>query len=188
MPTAAGIVNAALELVVRNTQVSGTNPAFDGSPAGKAAGVLYTPAVNLLLRQLDPDFARTRLPLSLVGIPIPDSPWGYAYVYPAASLRLRQLAPLSGTYEPLDPLPVRGEVSFDPLDGKIILTNQVTAVAVFTSSGVTETVFDSGFVEALTRRLANPLAMALAGRPDFARELLDEAERYAGYAELSEEL
>jgi hypothetical protein len=34
----------------------------------------------------------------------------------------------------------------------------------------------------MARRLANPLAMALAGRPDFARELLQESQQYASIA------
>jgi hypothetical protein len=56
--TQAGIVKDALQLSGSQTQVTGSLPNFDGSPTGLAAGVLYSPALQLLLREMDPDFAR----------------------------------------------------------------------------------------------------------------------------------
>ena len=188
---AADIVNRALELTAQNVRVSGSDPTFDGTTAGNAAGILYRPAVEMLLRQIDPDFARTRVALlSASGMVQPD-PWTYNYAYPSDCLRLRQIAPLSGQYDKFDPLPIRGEVAYDSGGGKVILTNQAIAIAVYTTSlaGVgAENFWDPLFAEAVARRLANPLAMALAGRPDFARQLLEESEQFAQAAELSGDL
>lgn len=197
MATSADIVNRALELVASQVRISGSAPAFDGSTAGNAAGVLYQPAVEALLRQIDPDFARTALALvaQANATVLALTRWTYEYAYPAASLRLRQIRPQPGDYDPLDPLPVRAQVMTDPLSAggpaRVVLTDQAGAIAVFTTgaAGVgAESLWDAGFQEAVARRLANPLAMALAGRPDFARELLEESAQFAQLAELSEEL
>ncbi len=71
---------------------------------------------------------------------------------------------------------------------KLILTNQTVALAMYTSNLATEAMFDSAFAEAVSRRLGNAVAMALAGRPDFARELLQEAESYSQLAETIDEV
>lgn len=192
MTTAAGIVNAALELIDAQVQITSLT---DGSVEANAAQVVYQPCVLLLLRQTDPDFARTTAVLT-VGSGSPGY-WTYEYLYPADCVRARQVRPpKSGTgalVDPFDPLPVRAEIAYDPKGGgattpaKVILTNQQNAWLTYTTSLVTEAMFDAAFVEALTRRLGNPLAMAIAGRPDFARELLEESERYAGMSELADD-
>jgi hypothetical protein len=151
----------------------------------------------LTLREIDPDFARTQVALSASGATAPLVPWSYEYLYPADCLRLRQVRPpssgIGSLADPNDPQPVRAEVSYDPngagstSPAKVILTNQQNALANYTTSSVTENQWDAVFREIVVRRLANPLAMAIAGRPDFARELLEEAERYAGLAELTDD-
>jgi len=195
MTTSADIVNESLELIASQAQITALN---DGSVEGNAAAVVYAPTVQLLLRQLDPDFARLpSFELSVTAAASVPSPWAYEYAYPADCLRLRQLAPpASGPgslADPFDPVPIRGEVAFDPngqganKPAKVILSNQQSALATYTTSLVTEDDWDPAFREAVVRRLANPLAMAIAGRPDFARELLEESERYAGLAELADD-
>ena len=180
--TAVDIVNEALELIGNQVQITALN---DGSPAANAATVLYNPTVYLVLREIDPSFARTRKTLSTV-VPTIPQPWTYAYAYPTDCVRMRQLSPAPG-YNQNDPTPVRVEIDFDPTRGKIILTNQVSAVGIYTTNAATEDQWDNAFREAVVRRLASPLSMALAGRPDFARELLQEAERYAQMAERIDE-
>jgi hypothetical protein len=192
--SSTAIVNAALEMINGQVQISGTNPTFDGTVAGNAAGVLYTPTVQLLLRELDPDFARRIAPLTTQAgeTLLLYSSFTQEFAYPSDCLRLRQVAPLRGSYDVNDPQPIRAQVAFDPLNAggptKVILCNLAQANAAYTTANVTETQFDAGFVETLTRRLASPLAMALAGRPDFARELLEESERYAALANENEDL
>lgn len=185
--TSADIVNRALELAGNQVTVSGSNPAFDGTPAGNAAGVLYTPALQLLLRQMDPAFARRTATLVVAGGTTPP-PWTQEYTYPADCLRVRAVRPAAGSYSLNDPQPIRAAIAFDNgLAAKVIVSNTASALAVYTSTTPNENQFDPAFVETLARRLASPLAMALDGRPDFARELLEEAERYASMSELVDE-
>ena len=181
--TQLAVVNEALQFVAAQTTVTSlTDPQ---QPAGIYAAVVYAPTVQLMLRELDPDFARYTATLTLSGAATPVAPWAYEYLYPADCVRLRQVAPPANGYDPLDPQPIRANVSFDIISAvntKVILTNQVNALAVYTSSTVTEVQWDSSFTDAVVRRLANPLAMALSGRPDFAREILEESAKMASSA------
>lgn len=189
--TAAQVVNNALELIAAQNQITSL---VDGSPAANAANVVYVPTVQLMMRELDPDFSRYTKALALSGAPTPVPPWAFEYVYPADCIRLRQVRPpSSGTgslADPNNPQPVRSNVAFDIIGGnptKVVLTNQVNALAVYTTSAVSEGMWDAAFADAVIRRLANPLAMALSGRPDFARELLEEAARVAATCEIVDE-
>jgi hypothetical protein len=181
------VVNSALQFIAAQTKITSLS---DGSPAATAAQVVYQPVVQLLLRELDPDFARVTAALVSAGASTPIVPWAFEYTYPADCVRLRQVRPPSGTYNINDPQVVRANVAFDTTVGsgtKVILTNLANALAVYTSSTPTEAVWDSVFAEAVSRRLANPLAMALSGRPDFASEVLEQAARVAMTAETVDE-
>lgn len=181
--TAPQVVNSALEQIAAQTQITSLT---DNSTAAKAASVVYAPTVQLLLRELDPDFARFTAALATANVPSPVPPWAFEYVYPADCVRLRQVRP--GTLaDPNDPVPIRANVAFDrvlTVPTKVILTNQAGALAVYTSSSVTEALWDAVFADAVVRRLANPLAMALSGRPDFAKTILEQSAMMAQTAEL----
>lgn len=290
--TSAIVVNSALEFIAAQTQITALN---DGSPAANAALIIYTPTVELMLRLMEPDFARFTATLSLSTAVTPPVPWTYEYIYPSDCLRLLQVRPASGSYNVNDPQPVRANVASDqlaigtilfsvnPSNGdtitlggvvwtfvsgaasgnqthiggttaftiatlindlnasgnatillcaygesggptvvtltltykaagsagtsftiaasaatpsgatltgtglKVILTNQVSALANYISSLVTEPQWDAAFTDAVVRRLANPLAMALSGRPDFAKEILEESSRSAAMADAVDE-
>lgn len=180
--SSTAVVNAALEQIAAQTQITSLN---DGSPAASAASVVYVPTVQLMLRELDPDFARMTVALAIAaGTPPP--PWAVQYTYPADCIRVRNVRPpASGTGaldDPNNPRPIRSNIAFQ--DGvKIIMTNQVNALAVYTTSAVTEIDWDAAFADTVVRRLANPLAMALSGRPDFATQLLQTAAAMASTCE-----
>lgn len=181
--TSAGVANAALEQIASQTRITSLT---DGSPTAAQINVVYAPTVQLMLRELDPDFARFTAQLLLAGATSPVPPWAFEYAYPASCVRLRQIRPGS-LADPNDPVPVRANVAFDIIANvpmKVILTNQVAALAVYTSSTVTEAIWDSVFTDAVVRRLANPLAMALSGRPDFAKTILEQSAMMAQTAEL----
>ena len=183
MPSVTSVVNTALELIAAQQQITSLT---DGSPAASAANVIYAPVVQLVLRDLDPDFARFTAALALSGAATPVPPWAYEYLYPADCVRVRQVRPAAGSYNINDPQPVRSAVAFDVISAvntKVILTNQANALLVYTSLTPTEAQWDAQFAEAVSRRLANPLAMALSGRPDFAEELLSQAQEMAATAE-----
>ena len=94
-------------------------------------------------------------------------------------------APAASTKKRLDRGILHVQSSYN--NTKVILTNQVNALAVYTTTLIDETIWDSAFVDAVVRRLANPLAMAVSGRPDFARTILEQAAMMAQTAEMIDE-
>lgn len=187
--TQLAVCNTALELIKSQDLLTGGNfPTFIGSPAiATAANVLYGPVRDLLLREINPEFSRITIAASPAAALAPVVPWLYEYLYPSDALRIRQVRPpgagLGALADPNDPSPVRAAVAYDPnVSAKVVLTNQQNALLVYTSNAPLEAVWDPDFAEAMARRLANPFAMAIAGRPDYAREILETAERYAGLA------
>lgn len=186
--TTLSVINEALQFISAQTTVTSTTD--PQQPAGLYAAVVYNPTVQLLLREMEPTFARLTLPLTLSGAVTPDEPWAYEYLYPADCVRLLQVAPPSGGYDILDPQPIRSNIGFDVISAvntKVIFTNQVNAVGIYISSTPTEAQWDAAFLDTVARRLANPLAMALSGRPDFAREILEESARMAASADAADE-
>lgn len=185
--SAVTIVNSALEQIASQAQIISL---ADGTPAALAASVVYAPTVQLMLRELDPDFAQFTAPLTIAVTPPSYPPWAFEYLWPADMVRLRQVRPPgsgTGSLTDLnDPQPVRASVAFDVIaavNTKVILSNQINALAVYTTSTVTEAQWDSVFTDAVVRRLANPLAMALSGRPDFAKTILEQSAMMAQTAE-----
>jgi hypothetical protein len=181
--SSAEVVNTALELIASQSFITALN---DGTPAAIAASVIYQPVVQLMMREIEPDFSRYTAALAIAVSPSQVPPWTYEYLYPSDCVRLRQVRPLAGTYDTNNPLPVRANVAFDIISSvnqKVILTNQINALAVYTSYTVPESLWDAVFADAVSRRLADPLAMALSGRPDFADKILEESARVAATAE-----
>lgn len=185
--TSAQVVNIALQQIASQETITSLT---DGSNLAAQVSVVYAPTVQLMLWEIQPDFARFTAPLVLSAAPTPVPPWTFEYLYPDTMVRLRQVRPpASGTgslTDINDPQPIRANVSFDVIANvstKVILTNQANALAVYTSSAVTEAAWDTAFTDAVVRRLANPLAMALSGRPDFAKTILEQSAMMAQTAE-----
>lgn len=185
--TSVSVVNESLQLIGSQVVITSlSDTTSSGAAAAKAASVLYTPTVELLLREIDPDFARYTVTLGAAVAPPSYPPWAYEYLWPTDCLRVRQVRPDGAAASLYDPQPVRYNVAFDLIDEtntKVILTNQASALLVYTSSLVTEVQWDAVFQDAVVRRLANPLAMSLAGRPDFAKEILMQSAQMAQTAE-----
>lgn len=171
MTTAADLVNRALLEIGAQAQVTGVNPTFDATPYGNAAGILYSPAVNFLLRQQDWEFALVKAPLVLVGN---SYPFAFSYVYPVDCQRIRQIYPT--TWDLDDPQPITWSFDAQVLSGvetRLILTDVENAIIAYTTNELIEDQFDPVFQEALVRLLASEDAMGLAGRPDFAAKMLE---------------
>lgn len=181
------VVNSALEQIASQTRISALT---ENSSAAIYASVVYAPTVQLMLREIEPDFARLTVALTVAAGGVPLSPWAFEYLYPADCVRLRQVRP--STYDVNDPQPVRANVAFDlignpPVKTKVIYTNQAAALGVYTTSLVDETAWDSVFTDAVIRRLANPLAMALSGRPEFAKTILEQSALMAQSADMMDD-
>lgn len=177
--TPADVVNRALVEIAGQATVTGVPPTFDGSAAGLAAGTVYQDCVEMLLRQADYEFARTWLPATAVTLGYSIPGWSASYQYPPDCLRLRQVLPPS--WDANNPQAVRWlvgtfSVRTTPVTfQKLILTNQAAAELYYTTNFVTEADWDSVFTEAMVRLLASELAMGIGGRPDFSKELLNQA-------------
>ena len=188
--TPADVINQAIEYAGNQASVTYSGGVWDGDRiSAYAASVLYVPTWQMVARQVDPDFARRTAPLAAVTAGTLPPGWAHEYAYPSDCLRLRCLAPQPGSYDPFDPQLILGNVALDPTaaPAKVIFTNQADALAVYTSSDVTEDEWDALFEQAVVRQLANPLTMAVQGRPDFAREMLITAQQYEQQAELVDE-
>ena len=189
--TSVTVTNEALQFIASQVRITALN---DGTPAANAATICYVPVVELMLREMDPAFARYTFTLAASTLtPIPP-PWSFAYAYPTDCLRLRQVRPPGSgpgaLADPNDPTPVLANVAVGLVSAapvKVILSNQQNALAVYTTSLVTEVQWDAAFQDAVVRRLANPLAMALSGRPDFAATILQQSTMMAQSAEAIDE-
>lgn len=174
--TPTDIVNQALQMMGDNAPVvTGTAPAFDTTPAGISAALLYAPGVAFVARQWEWDFARTTAALVVTGNTAPD-PWLFEYRYPASAVQVWQLKPAS-LADPNDPRPtnwVRANALVGTVQTAVIWTDVPAAVAVF-NDNPDPSVWDAGFREAVVRLLASEFAIALAGRPDTAGVLSQTA-------------
>lgn len=182
MPSANDIVNQALQLVGDDSPpIGGTAPTFDNSKAGQAAQRLYAPTVAEVGRLFEWDFARRQVALTVSGT----APVGYAYqyLYPTNGIQVWQIRPATVT-DPNNPAPSNWVVGNAVVGGnmtKVIWANLADAVAVYNNNPGPE-VWDPGFVEAVARLLASKFAMAVAGRPETASNLLESFNSFVNAA------
>lgn len=174
MTTATDIVNEAIQLIGDNQPlVTGVAPTFDSSPAGIAAAQLYVPTVQAVGRRFGFDFSRNIATLVLSGNSAP-WPWEFEYLYPTNGIEIRQVSPPT-LADPSNPLPVNWEigntiVSSNPT--KVIWCNLADAMARITNTPP-ESLWDPLYRDSVVRLLSSALAMAVAGRPDTARDMLE---------------
>ena len=178
------VVNRAIQQIGDDQPpVTGNAPNFDSSPAGVAAATLYTSVVQTIGRTFGYDFSRNTAALVASGNPPPPQ-WAQEYLYPANGLEIRQLQPpIVGDAN--DPRPQRWTVGYSLIAAvptKVIWTNLAGALGVITGQPP-ESLWDAGFTESVVRLLASELAMALAGRPDTSRSMLESARDFETTAE-----
>lgn len=187
MTTATDIVNQALQLIGDNQPaVTGTAPTFDSSPAGVAAARLYAPCVQTVGRLFEWDMARNTVTLVASGNTPPFN-WAHEYLYPTNGVEVWQIAP-STLSDPNNPLPVNWVVANVLVSGvqrKVIHTEQANAVAVYNNNPGPD-VWDAGFREAVVRLLASELAVAVAGKPETAANLLESFNAFVAAAKMRE--
>lgn len=173
----AAVVNEAIMLIGdKQPLVTGTAPTFDSSPAGVAAAQLYFPTVQAVGRRFGWDFSRNIATLALTGNAAP-FPWSYEYGYPTNGIEVRQLSP-SSLADPNNPLPILWEIGNTlvgaiPVPTKVIWSNLANALARISNTPV-ENLWDPLFRDSVVRLLASALAMAVGGRPDSARDLIQQ--------------
>lgn len=174
MTTPTDIINRSLTEIAARQPLGGTYPTFNGDAAGVAAVQLYEPAVEFLLRQQDWEFARQVVNLTQSGTP--PLQWTFQYLYPTDCVRVRQVVPAS--WDINDPYAVRWDVGsaiIASVETRVLWTTEVNAQLVYTTDNVTEDEWDPMFAEQMVRYLGSMLVMPIGGRPDFAREFLNQA-------------
>lgn len=180
MVTATDLVNRAIQLIGDDQEpVTGVYPTFDSSAAGVAAATLYAGCVQTIARQFGWDFSRNIADLVSSGN---TPPFGFTseYLYPTNGIQVRQIVPKTQT-DVNNPLPINwvvGNAMVSGLPKKVIWTDLTPAQAVFTNQP-TEDLWDADYTEAVVRLLASEFAMALAGKPDTARDTLEQSAQFA---------
>jgi hypothetical protein len=202
------IVNRALLQMGARAQVSSIDPS-DGSVEADAASVLFTPTFESLARTAHWNCLRNQATLSLLAaaigtpenpngttLPLPPSPWLYAYELPSDCLAMRFLVPSlpsTGVGVPFTTinnaaatnLPNGGQIPYqvsyatddnnNPI--QIILTNQSQAQAVYTVNQPNPVIWDSLFQQAMVSALAAFLVPALNMNMQLMASSIASAER-----------
>lgn len=205
MTTDVDICNRALSEIGRNqlqiTSMSGN------SPAEKQCALQYEPMRQQLLRAAPWGFARKTMVLDTLGEleaipPTSPYPWLRKYAYPTDCLKMRYLlppppttdsdvAPVVGTvwlapwcgpnrgwrylpaYDPGDP-----DAEPDPIEPyKVILSNVVDALGVYTVDAINPDLWDSLFTDALVMALANKFVIPLSGNVAMKSSYVELAKR-----------
>lgn len=183
--TSTDIVNQALEMMGGNQPlVTGLWPNFNtANPTGVAANLLYGAAVATVGRQFGWDFSRNTVALTVSGNTAP-FPWSVEYLYPANGVQVWQLIPPTLT-DRNNPLPTNWVVANAVVSGtqaKVIQADLASALAVY-NNNPTEATWDALFRESVVRLLANGFAMAIAGKPDTALEMLQSGGAFEALGE-----
>lgn len=179
------ICNRALQGIGSQIYVSSPVPTgTDGTPAGTACATLYQGLTQALLRQLKPKFARRTLLLTANPNPPALPPqWLYEYNYPLDGITILQVYSPSAV-SLLNPLPTRWQLGAEPSvgTGRVIYCNATVIYVQYVANDQPESQWDSFFVETVVKWLGSGLSMALAGRPDYARALLEQVEMFSSGA------
>jgi hypothetical protein len=184
--TSTSVVNEAIMLMGGNQPlVTGVAPNFDTSASGKAAALLYAPTVAAITRQGVWDFARAEVALVNTTY-TPPFMFQYEYAYPA---NCNQVLQVLGPSTPVvnNPVPVNWSVGTSLFEGgspvKVIWTNLSAAWCFYSSSAPLENLWDPLFHQAVVRLLSSSMAMALAGKPDVAMNLIEQAGKFTELGE-----
>ena len=188
------IANRALLAVGARGQISSLNPS-DGSVEGDHISTLWQPTFEQLARTAHWNCLGIQVTLPLLAaamgtpenpdgltLPVPPTPWLYAYSYPSDCLDVRYIVPSypasTGLSTPAFPvnvaaaswLPTGGQISFKVQKVTLapattlltILTNQQLAQAVYTVNDSNPAGWDSLFQEAMVATLGAFLVPALS--------------------------
>lgn len=108
----------------------------------------------------------------------PSDDWGFRYVYPATCLKARFIFNPIG--KDADPIPF--EIENSPTGTKSILTDQGTAILIFTKDISTPLLYTPYFIEAFATILGSHIAYPLTTKTKKAKELREEARQMMIFA------
>lgn len=133
------------------------------SKAANLCAMLYEPMRDKVLRAFAWPFANRYTTLNLVETS-PNTDWGYSYRWPSDCIRPLKIATSGGRiFDMLNPAPY--EIGSDTT-GKLIFTDQASAVLKYTVRFTDPSLFDADFVDTMGWLMAYELASPMA-RGDF---------------------
>ena len=196
------VCNLALSRVPTRSTIASLS---ENSPEARQCALWYQPSLNAVLQAAFWNFARKQLTLSLLqdatasppGV-VP-TPWLYEYAYPTDCIQVRYLMPTVDNLPASAPgassvpyymgQPVKFVISSDvDVNGneiKVILSNQPSAVAVYTKRVVSPAMFDDQFLMALAAYMAHAMCPALTGDKAQAKILFELADKITRGAQSS---
>lgn len=142
------------------------------SEAARQVQAFYEHTRRTVLRKYNWSFATRRVGLALVPATLND--YKFAYRYPTDAIYVRRLYQ-EGSKKPWDNKHYK---IMSDKEGKIICTRQKFAEAEYTADITDTTLFDDGFVEAFSWKLASEIAFTLTGKPDLATNAVQAYNAY----------
>lgn len=209
------ICNRSLLAVGARSQISSVSPS-DGSAEANALSVLFTPTFESLARTAHWNCLRKQVVLPLLAaasgtpenpqgtsLPLPPTPWLYAYAYPADCLAMIYLVPSFPSSTGSTPqttinnaaatwLPSGGQIVFQVTTYQltpqsspvtVILTNQEFAQAAYTANLPNPAQWDSLFQAAMVSSLGAFLVPALSLSLPLMQMCIKQAETAIGKAQ-----
>jgi hypothetical protein len=164
------VVNNALTRIGYSERI---NNMREGTRAARAAVLIYAQTRDELLRDGDWGFAQATIAAVPSGQAAPGQ-WSVSYAYPADCLKVRNLISAAYLTDKSDPLPILFEVASNVAVGRVILTDEASAMLVYTAQIIDPTRWDALFADALAAELARRLAPALENPETEKLELEDE--------------
>jgi hypothetical protein len=170
------LTNRALAQIGTRSQITSM---VDGSSEALYANLMYNGLRDFMLVEGDYDFSQHGIPLVDAGLGTL-VPWGLAYQYPTAALRIRQVYPV--VFDLLDPKPVAWSTM--SIGGVRYLTSKTPLGIAICTYAVVEDDWDAIFTEAFIRLLASALSFSLENRIEASKEKLTEALSFANIANM----
>jgi len=144
----------------------------EASEAARQANAFYDHVRRTVLRKYQWSFASRRVELAL----LPQSPDAYTFAYrqPSDALYVRRLYE-KGSNKPWDKKHYKCTAD---KEGRVIYTNIEFAEVEYTADITDTSLFDDGFIEALSWKLASEIAFTLTGKPDIASNAIQGYNAY----------
>lgn len=150
----------------------------DKTQEGRRCNQHFKPARDFCLRTFPWNFAEKRLALAVLATES-STGYEYAYAYPTDCLHARLLYVAIAGVKPLDFI----ITSLDDLSGRKILSNEGSAILIYTAKVTSAAVFDSAFIIALSYQLASALAIPLTKDKKLHQSMLQGYVQYMSMAQ-----
>lgn len=151
------VVNVALGLAGIRAKVTDLSSITQNEAV--YAKMLYEPLLRMMLSEGDYDFAFRSEATAVAAVV---GHWPFAYVYPAAALRIRQMVP--AVFDKFDPQPVEWNIYSYSI--RRVLTQVVCDQVIYTYRPA-ETVWDGLFEHAFEQYLGAAIAFAVANKLEY---------------------